>query len=255
MQNVYGPLLDKTFETVLSNFILTEFPRLGGPKVIELFVKELKSMVEQYYPPITNLKMGQMLWFAVAKDEKTGYGKSMKNLRLRPVVISVVTYDDIQKRVNGIPLKEIQKSSDARMLREADNQGGTLAYSDLSLIHFRSISTIHNNITEYECENNTVLPRRGTVHDLGRSIPHKKIICRKSILDRKALPDIAWQTDHSPKAADRYIGDCERVRFCLKKGLSMEDTAFARQMSKSFVVEYIDLIEELYNSEEEGNVN
>jgi hypothetical protein len=35
----------------------------------------------------------------------------------------------------------------------------------------------------------------------------------------------------------------------------MEDTAFATQMSKSLVVEYIDLIEELYNSEEEGNVN
>jgi hypothetical protein len=70
MQNVYGPLLDKTFETVISNFILTEFPRLGGPKVIELFVKELKTIIEQYYPPITNLKMGQMLWFAVAKDEK-----------------------------------------------------------------------------------------------------------------------------------------------------------------------------------------
>jgi hypothetical protein len=123
MQSVYGPLLDKTFENVLSNFILTEFPRLGGPKVIELFVKELKSMVDQYYPPITNLKMGQMLWFAVAKDEKTGYGKSMKNLRLRPVVLSVVTYDDIQKRINGIPLKEIQKSSDARMLCEADKVG------------------------------------------------------------------------------------------------------------------------------------
>ena len=32
--------------------------------------------------------MGQMLWFAVAKDEKGGYGKCMKNLRLRPVVLS-----------------------------------------------------------------------------------------------------------------------------------------------------------------------
>jgi hypothetical protein len=115
----YRPLLDKTFESAIFNFILTEFPKLGGPKVIELFVKELKSIVDQYYPPITNFKMGQMLWFAVAKDEKTGYGKSMKNLRLRPVVLSVVTYDDIQKRVNGIPLMEIRKSSDARMLREA----------------------------------------------------------------------------------------------------------------------------------------
>jgi len=98
-----------------------------------------------------------------------------------------------------------------------------------------------------------VLPRRGTVLDLGRSISHKKIICRKSILDRKALPAIAWQTDHSPKAADRYNGDCERVSFCLKKGLSIEETAFTTKMSKSPVMEYIDLIEELYmyNSEVE----
>ncbi|MCK4475678.1 MAG: DUF1670 domain-containing protein, partial [Methanophagales archaeon] len=82
-RDIYAPLLDKTFENAVSNFILTEFSRMGGPKVIELLVKEMKSIVEQYYPPLTNLRMGQMLWFAVAKEEKGGYGKSMKNLRLR----------------------------------------------------------------------------------------------------------------------------------------------------------------------------
>ncbi len=77
--------MDKTFETIVSRFISTEFPRLGGPKVIDLFVKELKLLVEQYYPPITNLKMGQILWYAVAKDETGGYGKNM-NLAFKDVV-------------------------------------------------------------------------------------------------------------------------------------------------------------------------
>ncbi len=118
-RDIYTPLLDKTFETAVSNFILTEFPRLGGPKVIDLLVKELKSIVEQYYPPITNLRIGQMLWFAVAKEEKGEYGKSMKNLRLRPVVLSAVTYDDIQKRAESVLQKEIRKGCIARILREA----------------------------------------------------------------------------------------------------------------------------------------
>ena len=78
-QSIYAPLLDKTFETAVSGFISAEFPKLGGPKVVGLLVKELKSIVEQYYPPLTNLRMGQMPWFAVAKEEKGGYGKSMKN--------------------------------------------------------------------------------------------------------------------------------------------------------------------------------
>ena len=142
-RDIYAPLLDKTFENAVSNFILTEFPRMGGPKVIELLVKEMKSIVEQYYPPLTNLRMGQMLWFAVAKEEKGGYGKSMKNLRLRPVVLSAVTYEDVQKRAESVPQKEIRKSGIARMLREADEQGGTLAETDLSLILSCSLTTIH----------------------------------------------------------------------------------------------------------------
>ncbi|MDI6886687.1 MAG: DUF1670 domain-containing protein [archaeon] len=253
-RDIYAPLLDKTFEAAVSNFISAEFPRLGGPKVIELFVKELKTIVEHYYPPITNLRMGQLLWFAVAKDEKGGYGKSMKNLRLRPVILTAVAYEDIQKKAECVPQKDSRKSCIARMLYEADRQGGTLAESDLSLILSWSLATIHKDITEYERENNVVLPRRGTVHDLGRSVSHKQIICRKSVQDRKATPDIAWETYHSPNAVDRYLSDFDRVRFCLKKGISVKETAFATQLSKSLVVEYADLIEELQGGERE-NVN
>jgi len=249
-QSIYAPLLDKTFETAVSGFILAEFPKLGGPKVVGLLVKELKSIVEQYYPPLTNLRMGQMLWFAVAKEEKGGYGESMKNLQLRPVVLSAVTYEDIQKRAESVPQKDIRKSGIARMLREADDQGGTLAETDLSLILSCSNMTIYKNITEYERENNVVLPRRGTVHDLGRSTTHKKIICEKSHRDKKATPDIARETYHSPNAVDRYLGDFDRVRFCLKKCLSVEETAFTTQLSKSLVLEYEELIKELYGGNE-----
>ncbi|MCD6455641.1 MAG: DUF1670 domain-containing protein, partial [Methanophagales archaeon] len=130
-----------------------------------------------------------------------------------------------------------------------------LAETDISFILSCSLTTIKKDIAEYERENNVVLPRRGTVHDLGRSTTHKQIICRKSVQDRKATPDIARETYHSPNAVDRYLNDFDRVRFCLKKGLSVEETSFTTQLSKSLVVEYEDLIEELYGGSEKENVN
>jgi hypothetical protein len=136
------------------------------------------------------------------------------------------------------------------MLRGADEQGGTLAETDPSVILSCSLTTIKKDIAEYERENNVELPRRGTVHDLGRSTTHKQIICRKSVQDRKATPDIARETYHSSNAVDRYLNDFDRVRFCLKKCLSVEETAFTTQLSKSLVIEYEELIKELYGGGE-----
>ena len=253
-QDIYEPLCDKTFETAVSNLISTEFPKIGGPRVIELLVTELKSIVETYYPPIRNLRMGQMLWFAVAKDETVGYGKSMKKLRLQPVVLSVITHEDIQKMANDLPIREVRKDAVARILLEADEQGGTLAETDLALIYSCTRGTISKYIIEYEREHDLVLPRRGTVHDLGRSISHKSDICRKSVVDKKATPDIARETYHSTEAVDRYLNDFERVQFCLKRGMSVDGTSFATGMSRSLVIEYVDLVNELYECGD-GNVN
>ena len=235
-QSIYAPLLDKTFETAVSSFISAEIPKLGGPKVIGLLVKELKSIVEQYYPPITSLRMEQMLWFAVAKEEKGGYGKCMKDLRLRLVVLSAVTYEEKTSRRKW-------RASHRRRFERVLLQGCYMKRTSkvehwlrltyhLSLILSCSTTTIHGNITEYERENSVVLPRRGTIHDLGRSTTHKKIICEKTLRAKKATSDIARETHHSPNAVDRYLGDFDRVRFCLKKGLSVEETSFITQLSK-----------------------
>ena len=86
-------------------------------------------------------------------------------------------------------------------------------------------------------------------------------IKRSSVKNRSGLKRYAGhrkgKTHHSPSAVDRYLGDFDRVRFCLKKGLSVEETSFITQLSKSLVVEYADLIEELYEGGggEKENVN
>ncbi|MEW5761573.1 MAG: DUF1670 domain-containing protein, partial [Candidatus Thermoplasmatota archaeon] len=86
---------------------------------------------------------------------------------------------------------------------------------------------------------------RGTIHDLGPSVTHKSIICRKSVIEKKQTPDIAKECHHSTVEVDRYLKDMERVQLCLKKGLTVEQTSYATQMGKSLVQEYKEIIEDL----------
>jgi hypothetical protein len=60
----FGPALKKTFGSALAAFIDKEFPHMGGPMVVDLFVQRLETMVREFFPPTSCLKMGQILWFA-----------------------------------------------------------------------------------------------------------------------------------------------------------------------------------------------
>ncbi len=53
-----------------------------------------------------------------------------------------------------------------------------------------STGTVSKDIREYQIENQVVLPYRGTIHDLGRAITHKKIIIGH-FLKNVPTPDIA----------------------------------------------------------------
>ena len=50
--------------------------------IMEFFIDKMERLIEEFYPPVKRLNMGQILWFAVAKDEKPSYGKSMENTRI-----------------------------------------------------------------------------------------------------------------------------------------------------------------------------
>ncbi len=47
-----------------------------------------------------------------------------------------------------------------------------------------------------EKETGDVVPRRGNIHDIGRTLTHKRINCRKAYLEGKTTPIIARQTCH-----------------------------------------------------------
>ena len=244
-EKTYEPVKHKTFESSVTLFLEREFPHLTGPLTRKTFVNALKSIVEKFYPPISNLKSGQMLWVAVSKDETASYGKKMSSTELRPVVLTVVAQEDIEKMMQGEKPSAVEKEVIARLLREACSQGAVLSEADLSVILQRSRTLISKRILQYEKDHDTSLPRRGNLHDLGPTVSHKKAIVKKIKLDGKSPSIVARETNHSLNAVDRYTLDFERINFCLKKGLTVDETSFATSLTNNLVVEYIGLIKNL----------
>ena len=245
----YGPIEDKTFRSVLMSFLLKEFPQMGGEMIMELFIDKMESIINEYYPSTERLKMGQLLWFAVAKDDKPGRGKTMKNTKIVPVVLNLCNNDDLSMLRKGISLSEIMTQTIARLYQEADQQGATLAQTDIAIMLKSSTSTISRHTIKYEKLNKTILPRRGTIHDLGRSMSHKTLICKKRKIDGISTSDVAKETSHSPEAVDRYTLNLDRVRFCLNKNLTISDASFVTGISKSLIIEYKNLADEIKKAE------
>ena len=232
----YRPQAGKTLREAMRNFIRREFPRLGGPWVIEMFVDKLLQLVERYHIERDKLQPGQTLWPAVALDETLGYRKAMYATRQVPVVLTLANQDDIAALRRGSPWTEILQSELVRAMKEAHAQGGLLTTSDLSVLFHHSHSRIAELIRAYETQTGEVVPRRGNLHDMGRTVTHKRIICHKAFLEGKTTDVIARETSHSPEAVDHYLLDFSRVYYAtVLKGMSVEEATFAIQRPRSLV--------------------
>lgn len=252
-EETYRPASCKNFRNALENLLKTEFPRLGGTKVRKLLVDELISLFEAHHLTQERVAVGQMLWYAVDKEDRPYCYKKMSDTKLVPVILSLVNGEDIEVRRRGKEgPRERMKRRAVRLYGEAYEQGGVLSHADVSLIMGCCKMNISKLVTEYEEEHGVVIPRRGTIHDLGSSMSHKGTICRKAILEGKQTPDIARETSHDEKSVDRYLLDFDRVAFAmLKHGMSIKEICFTTRLSQGLVSQYADMIKEFGLSEED----
>lgn len=245
-QRVHQPLLAKTFPNVLAQWLAEEFPHLGGPKVRSLFVTEVLRLMDAYLTPAQRLQPGQVVWYAVDKTDLPRAKHSMAETRLLPVILTLVTRSDIQLLARGTSRLQVRQEIVARLLREAVAQGAVLAEIDLALLFSVNPSTVGSAIRAYERAHQCILPRRGTLHDLGPSVTHKGLIAKKAFLEAKQAPQVARETNHSLKSTERYLVDLMRVYISLqRRDLTVAETAFTTNLSISLVKEYAALIAEL----------
>jgi len=88
------------------------------------------------------------------------------------------------------------------------------------------------------------VPCRGTIHDMGRSVTHKRIICYKRLVEKKPTSQVAQETFHSADEVEYYVQTFRRVQFCKDSGMGLEEIAQATGHSQGLDREYLELIEE-----------
>lgn len=244
LQAQLGPLQKKTFGSALSLFLQQQCPQLGGHLTRQVIVNNIQELVDEYYPANSHLRMGQVMWPAVDENEHASYGKTIEKTKLKPVFVDMIAPEDIEATLQGEKQMKIRQKATIRIFEQAKKQGGVLTGVDVATMMRLSPATISRYVRLWEKEHQVIVPRRGTVHDMGRSVTHKRQICYKMIVEGKSVAETARQTNHSPEAITRYVKDYKRVLSCLSKGLTPKETAFVVKVSEKLVYEYVNLIQE-----------
>jgi hypothetical protein len=244
--NPYDASGRKTFKSALCHLLHTEFPGIFGPTISSLFADKIDELFERFHPPGSRFKAGQVLWTGVAIDDPPSRDKRIEDTQLVPVVLDLVAPQDIETAKAKEPRSITRGTKIVRLFRQAFEQKAVLGHADVSLLLNMSISRLSAYVKGYECETGELLPRRGTIHDMGPSVTHKAIICYKSLVEKKPTSQVALETFHSPEDVEHYVQCFRRIQLCRDKGLSQEEIAQATGHSLGLVREYLDLMTEFH---------
>lgn len=242
-KQVYGPLQQKTLKNELIRYLIENYGFDTKPKIASAIVSDFISIYEEAMVDKNRLSSGQMLWPAVKKEEKHGNGKTLAKTAQKTVILTLVSAGDLSDLANGVSIKELAKKRIARVMQEAFSQGGVLSLSDVSVIFSKTIGRISQLLTQYQKENDQIVPYRGNVHDIGRTVTHKAKIVSMHLKGFQTI-EIARATKHAPGCVDRYLADFERVKMLFKQGMDTSEIAYLTTLSESLVSEYIGIIKE-----------
>ncbi len=234
----------KTLQGSLCHFLYENCPQLGGKLTIEPVVTKIMELVDHFLPPTDRMRPGQVLWYGIDENETSGYGKKIEDCNIKPAILDLIGITDLDDFLNKIPKKQRQIKTAIRLFTQAYEQGSVLTHSDVSVLMRLSPGTISRYIKGYENETGNMVPRRGNIHDMGPTLTHKSIICRKHLKEGLSIEQTAKATNHCTQSVVRYTGDFKRVKECLDEGWPPSKISFATGLSKSLVQEYIDLINE-----------
>jgi Protein of unknown function (DUF1670) len=242
----YGPLTAKTLRNALAHRIAKDFPRIDGRRICQVCADMLIDIIVKHMRPRDHMMHGQALWMAVSVNDPPRRHQLIADTELVPVLLDLSTAEDVQRRIDRLPVSERLLRKVLRLCEQAYQQGGLLSNCDLAEQLSTDDQRIASVLTEHERATNTVVPRRATTHDVGTGLTHKRIICWKRYVEGKESHIIARETYHRIEAVDRYLGQYDRVRHCRLQGLTPAETAHALACSLALVNEYLaidDLLE------------
>jgi hypothetical protein len=234
----------KTFKSALCHLLQTEFPSIFEPMITLFFTDKIDEMYDRFHPPRSRFTVGQTLWVGVAANNPPARNRRIEDADLVPVVLDLVTHRDIDE-TKAMGLRPRTRSTKiVRLFHQAYERGAVLSQADVSLLTDLHRSTVSQIVLKHERDSGEVVPCRGTIHDMGRSITHKAIICYKSLVEHKPTSQVAQETYHTAEAVEYYLQCFRRIQLCRDSGMTKEDIARTTSHSLALVQEYLDLMAE-----------
>lgn len=234
----YSSAHDRFLKPAIVNFFEREFCGMFGPVVRENIADALIDLFNSLCPESTRLKPGQIVWNALDKRTRADNEKR----RYKPVILSLVTDDEVLMFEKGTSVSTIRKNVMARMIREAYQQGAVLSTRDLSLLLVSSAAYLSQLRIEYEKEHKTILPHTGVIHDMGTTLTHKRIIVYKHVVEKKDPSIVARETNHSQPAVDKYLKDFNRVKTLVNDDKDLNFIHHTTNISRPVIKQYLQII-------------
>jgi len=234
----YSSAHDRFLKPAIVNFFEREFCGLFGPVVRENIANALIELFESLCPEIPRLKPGQLVWNALNKHTRADWS----NRRYKPVILTLVTDDEVSMFENGTSISLIRQSVMARMIKEAYQQGAVLSTRDLSLLLVSDGAYLSKQRMAYEKRHDEILPHTGVIHDMGTTVTHKRSIVYKHIIEKKDPSVVALETNHSQLAVDKYIKDFYRVKTLNDDNKDVEFIHHTTNIAKHVINQYLQII-------------
>ena len=124
----------KTLHSALCHLLHTEFPGVFGPTITRLFADKIEETLDRFHPPRTRFKMGQALWTAVAVDDPPARSKRIEDTRLVPIVLDLVTAQDIDEAVTKDCVCADPSATDRPFVQASLRARGGARIADVSLL-------------------------------------------------------------------------------------------------------------------------
>ncbi len=234
----YSSAHDRFLKPAIVNFFEREFCGMFGPVVRENIADALIDLFNSLCPESSRLKPGQVIWNALDKRTRADSEKR----KYKPVILSLVTDDEVSMFENNCPVKQIRQNVIARMIKEAYQQGAVLSTRDLSLLMLSAASWLSHQRIEYEKQHQTILPHAGVIHDMGTTLTHKRIIIYKHVVEKKDPSIVARETNHSQPAVDKYLKDFNRVKTLVNDNKDIEFIHHTTNIARAVIRQYLQII-------------
>jgi hypothetical protein len=239
----YHRMKGKSLKNILLYRFINKYGYDKGIVTANAIVEDILNMIEQYYLYHDNsfIKQGQMVWHAVPIDEYPKKGKSMAQTKLIPIVLDIISDQDIEDMKKPLRYREVRMKKVERWTHQAHDQGALLSQLDLAVLLGVNEYTAGLYVGEYYSLYGRPLPTRGNIQLLGGGQTHKKEIVTMH-LKGYLVPTICQRTNHSKEAVERYIRDFESIRILDTKFDDINTISLITRLSKKVVQQYIDLI-------------